>query len=318
MSRCGKSIAVATQTLMFNRALPQLVTIALLAAIAGCSTSVQVSQTNMPETTSSEAAPAVSPSPQPSSEPPAPRKSNPKAIALNNQAVNQLSKGDYSKALATFSQAIQADARLAEAYLGRGIAHSGLRQRQAALQNYNQAIQLDASFAEAYLNRADEYAAMGNRKAAIADFERAAQLFSQRGNQAEARLAQSRIADLKPPSTAVHRPASPPPSTVPVATNPKMALAMHLKQAGAKMYGTYWCSVCNWQREQFGEAAFSQITYVECDPKGANPQLHLCNQANISAYPTWEINGRLFSPGGYPLQELANLSGYQGPRNFGG
>ncbi|QZZ23125.1 hypothetical protein J5X98_12780 [Leptothermofonsia sichuanensis E412] len=63
---------------MFNRALPQLVTIALLAAIVGCSTSVQVSQTNMPETTSSDAAPAVSPSAQPSSEPPAPRKSNPK------------------------------------------------------------------------------------------------------------------------------------------------------------------------------------------------------------------------------------------------
>jgi hypothetical protein len=101
------------------------------------------------------------------------------------------------------------------------------------------------------------------------------------------------------------------------ANNSQLALAMHLKKVGAKMYGAFWCPVCKWQRQQFGEAAFRQITYIECDPNGSNPQPNLCNQMNIHAYPTWEINGRLFEPGGYPLQELANISGYQGPRDFG-
>jgi hypothetical protein len=101
-------------------------------------------------------------------------------------------------------------------------------------------------------------------------------------------------------------------------SSPEMALALHLQKNGAKMYGTHWCSVCNWQRKQFGEAAFNQITYVECDPGGTNPRPDLCTQANIQAYPTWEVNGRIYPPGGYPLQELAQLSGYQGANNFDG
>ncbi|UBF26887.1 hypothetical protein K9N68_02540 [Kovacikia minuta CCNUW1] len=102
------------------------------------------------------------------------------------------------------------------------------------------------------------------------------------------------------------------------ADSPEMALALHLQKSGAKMYGTYWCSVCNWQRKQFGETAFNKITYVECDPGGPNPQPDVCSQTNIRAYPTWEINGRLYPPGGYPLQELAQISGYQGASNFSG
>lgn len=305
-----------------KKPLSKLSAICLMAAIAGCSTPGKVSQTDTPQSSQPKVSSPVEASPSAVASPEARvkaiRKANPQAVALNNQAVNQLAKGDYSKALATFNQAIQTDTNLAEAYLGRGIAHSGLRQRQAAFQNYNQAIKLNANFAEAYLNRADEYAAMGKRKEAIADFDRAAQLFQQQGNQPNVRFAQARMEDLKPPPAPITPASSPPPGAVSVASNPKMALAMHLRQAGAKMYATYWCSVCNWQREQFGEAAFRQITYVECDPKGANPQVNRCNQANIAAYPTWEINGRLVSPGGYPLQELANISGYQGPRNFGG
>ncbi|WP_421657675.1 hypothetical protein [Leptothermofonsia sp. ETS-13] len=302
----------------------QLLAIALLAMAVGCSSSTQKPQSVDSRSIQSQASPSVIPSPSPEALP-APvakplRKGNPKAVALNNQAVEKLSKGDLNGALSTFNRAIQADVRLAEAYLGRGIAYSGLRKRQAAIQNYNQAIKLDSGFAAAYLNRADEYAAMGHREQAIADFNKAAQLFSQQGDRANARLAQTRIEDLKtpPPATSVASNSSSNSAPEPVASSPQMALAMHLRKGGAKMYGTYWCSVCNWQREQFGEAAFSQITYVECDPGGSNPQPDLCNQANIAAYPTWEINGRLYPPGGYPLQELANLSGYQGSRNFGG
>jgi hypothetical protein len=96
----------------------------------------------------------------------------------------------------------------------------------------------------------------------------------------------------------------------------EMALALHLRKAGAKMYGTYWCTTCQWQQEQFGDA-FKQVSYVECDPAGENPRPDLCDRAGITAYPTWEVNGQLVRPGAFSLDRLADLSGYSGPRDFG-
>lgn len=108
--------------------------------------------------------------------------------------------------------------------------------------------------------------------------------------------------------------------TAPKALSPavpaEVSLANHLRKTGAKMYGTYWCSACQWQERQFGKEAFRQINYIECDPAGKNPRLDLCRQAKIRAFPTWEINGRFYRPGGYPLVLLAELSGYKGSRNF--
>lgn len=95
-----------------------------------------------------------------------------------------------------------------------------------------------------------------------------------------------------------------------------LALANHLKQQGAKMYGTYWCLSCQGQKKAFGKKAVSQITYIECDPAGPNPQVDTCRKANITGYPTWEINGKFLCQGGCSLQTLADLSGYQGDRNF--
>ncbi|MBW4550643.1 MAG: hypothetical protein KME35_05965 [Aphanocapsa sp. GSE-SYN-MK-11-07L] len=86
-------------------------------------------------------------------------------------------------------------------------------------------------------------------------------------------------------------------------------LAVQLKKIGAKMYGAYWCPHCTQQKEMFGQA-LSQINYIECDPRGKNPQPNLCQKAGIQAYPTWEINGKLY-PGVMSLQDLAKLSGYQ-------
>lgn len=99
---------------------------------------------------------------------------------------------------------------------------------------------------------------------------------------------------------------------------PEVALANHLKQKGAKMYATFWCTVCNWQEQQFGtqgKQILKANIRIECDPRGKNPQPALCNQMNIRALPTWQINGQLYE-GGIPLKELADISGYTGPRNF--
>ncbi len=93
------------------------------------------------------------------------------------------------------------------------------------------------------------------------------------------------------------------------------ALAQHLRQRGAKMYGAFWCPYCTRQKELFGRQAFSQITYIECDPRGQNGRPYLCRQANVNGFPTWEINGQQYR-GMQTLNQLAEISGYKGSRNF--
>ena len=93
-------------------------------------------------------------------------------------------------------------------------------------------------------------------------------------------------------------------------------LAKHLKNVDAKLYGTYWCPYCTRQKALFGEA-IAKIQEVECDPKGDNAQPALCASANVSSYPSWTIQGKVYR-GFRSLDELALLSGYQGPCNFDG
>jgi uncharacterized membrane protein len=89
-------------------------------------------------------------------------------------------------------------------------------------------------------------------------------------------------------------------------------LAQHLQTTNSRMFGAFWCPHCRDQKERFGAAA-TQIPYVECDPRGENPQVQLCRDKKIEGYPTWEIRGTLYS-GDLSLDELARLSGYQGAR----
>ena len=81
------------------------------------------------------------------------------------------------------------------------------------------------------------------------------------------------------------------------------------------MYGAFWCPHCHDQKQLFGKEAFSQINYIECDPKGKNPQPDVCQAEGVKGYPTWKINGQSVS-GTQSLEELAQMSGYQGARNF--
>ncbi|MEG4446666.1 vitamin K epoxide reductase family protein [Microcoleus sp. AT9_B5] len=95
----------------------------------------------------------------------------------------------------------------------------------------------------------------------------------------------------------------------------EIALARHLKRVGAKMYGSFTCEHCQMQKESFGKEAARIINYIECNPQGKNARRDLCEAAKIQGTPTWEINGK-FYPGQKSLQELADLSGYQGTREF--
>ncbi|MGF1541528.1 MAG: vitamin K epoxide reductase family protein [Pleurocapsa sp.] len=95
----------------------------------------------------------------------------------------------------------------------------------------------------------------------------------------------------------------------------EIALAKHLTASGIKNYGAYWCPHCYEQKQLLGQEAFAEVDYIECAPDGKNPQPDVCQAAGIQSFPTWEINGKL-EPGVKTASELAELSGYQGPKDF--
>ncbi|MBO3459664.1 hypothetical protein G7B40_036945 [Aetokthonos hydrillicola Thurmond2011] len=96
----------------------------------------------------------------------------------------------------------------------------------------------------------------------------------------------------------------------------EIELARHLTKIGAKEYIAWWCPHCHEQKELFGKEAYSEIKHIECDPQGKDdPRPDLCQAAGIQGFPTWQINGKLY-PNVQPLEKLAQISGYKGPRNF--
>jgi len=95
----------------------------------------------------------------------------------------------------------------------------------------------------------------------------------------------------------------------------EIALAKHLKQIGAKMYVLYTCPHCYKQKQLFGKEALAELNWIECLPDGKNSQTKLCVEAKIDSVPAWNINGKFYQ-GEQSLQKLADLSGYQGDRNF--
>jgi uncharacterized membrane protein/glutaredoxin len=90
-------------------------------------------------------------------------------------------------------------------------------------------------------------------------------------------------------------------------------LAEHLAKSDAKFYGAFWCPHCNHQKELFG-ASVKRLPYVECSPGGPQaPSAPICQEKNITSYPTWIINGQRYT-GVQELDVLAQLSNfnYQG------
>tara|TARA_B100000029_G_scaffold514569_1_gene617933 strand:- start:2383 stop:3324 length:942 start_codon:yes stop_codon:yes gene_type:complete len=98
-------------------------------------------------------------------------------------------------------------------------------------------------------------------------------------------------------------------------TKEDIQLAKHLRLNGVVMYSAFWCPHCHEQKEMFGQEAVSELVIVECAKDGKDSQSSLCERKGITGYPTWEINGR-FESGIQSLQELADLSDYQGSKNF--
>jgi uncharacterized membrane protein/glutaredoxin len=96
----------------------------------------------------------------------------------------------------------------------------------------------------------------------------------------------------------------------------ELALTAHLKTIGATMYGGWFCSHCHEQKELLGrEAVKTSLNYVECDEQGKNAQVALCKKEGVTGFPTWDIKGKKY-PGVQIPERLAELSGYNGPKNF--
>ncbi len=96
----------------------------------------------------------------------------------------------------------------------------------------------------------------------------------------------------------------------------EIALAKHLNDVGAKMYGAYWCPHCHDQKQLFGKEAKQYMPYVECAPDGANSQTDLYRSVpEITGFPTWEVKGE-FLPGTQSLETLATASDFTGDRAF--
>lgn len=95
----------------------------------------------------------------------------------------------------------------------------------------------------------------------------------------------------------------------------EIALAQHLADTEAVFYGAWWCPHCQDQKQLFGKEAAQIISYVECSTPDGQGQTPECQEAGITGYPTWIINGQELS-GTQSLETLAQLTDYEGPTNF--
>ena len=84
-------------------------------------------------------------------------------------------------------------------------------------------------------------------------------------------------------------------------------LAKCLTDSGAKLYAAFWCGACKSQKDLFGEAV-QFLPYIECSDEETREMLPVCQEAGITAYPTWEINGEK-STGVKSIEQLNELSG---------
>ena len=95
----------------------------------------------------------------------------------------------------------------------------------------------------------------------------------------------------------------------------KVNFAKFLTDNNFKMYSAYWCPHCHDQKQLFGEEAVKELIVVECAKDGKDTQYKLCKEKQIEGFPSWEINGEIYS-GVKDLNDLAIMTGYEGDSNF--
>ncbi len=84
--------------------------------------------------------------------------------------------------------------------------------------------------------------------------------------------------------------------------------AQCLTDAGAKMYGAYWCPHCQDQKDLFG-SSWNNINYIECSLPNRAGQTIECINDKITSYPTWEFANGDRIEGVLSFEELGELTG---------
>ena len=95
----------------------------------------------------------------------------------------------------------------------------------------------------------------------------------------------------------------------------KVNFAKFLTENNIKMYSAYWCPHCHDQKQLFGKKAVKELTVIECAQDGKDNQHKLCREKQIEGFPSWEINGEIYS-GVKDLNDLAIMTEYKGDSNF--
>ncbi|MEK6933181.1 MAG: thioredoxin family protein [Nanoarchaeota archaeon] len=94
------------------------------------------------------------------------------------------------------------------------------------------------------------------------------------------------------------------------------SLSNCLADKNVKEYGAFWCPNCAKQQKMFGssyDTIKERQVYVECDPRGENPQPELCLEKNVLKYPDWEFSDGTRLVGVQDLETLATQAGCEIP-----
>jgi len=94
-----------------------------------------------------------------------------------------------------------------------------------------------------------------------------------------------------------------------------LEFAKFLKTNNVAMYSAYWCPHCHDQKQLFGQKAVKELIVIECAKDGKDSKFELCKTKGIEGFPSWEINGEIYS-GVIELNDLAVMTGYEGDSNF--
>ena len=83
--------------------------------------------------------------------------------------------------------------------------------------------------------------------------------------------------------------------------------AQCLTDKGTVMYGLFWCSHCEEQKEAFG-SSFGKIHYVECGTPDHHEQPQ-CSVEGLKDFPTWSFANGERATGSLSFRELAAKTG---------
>jgi tetratricopeptide (TPR) repeat protein len=98
------------------------------------------------------------------------------ALAYVNRGLAYLVKGDYDRALADETKAIELNPQLADAYVNRGSASGSKGDYDREIADETKAIELNPQLADAYTERGIAYSLKGDYDRAIADYAQAIEL----------------------------------------------------------------------------------------------------------------------------------------------